>query len=341
MSTLVIGAGPAGLATAACLRRRGVEVRLVDRDGVPGGAYRSIYEGIRLASPVTLLGLPGLELGGGPYISTPEYRAYLERYAAHHGLAVERGTVERVERRATRFDVTVDGVAGEARAVVVATGMWDHPVVPPALPGVRALHARDWRGAAAHPEKDIVIVGGATSAVEIAEELGRAGRRVIVSARRRVRLIPQRVLGRDLQEWLTPLERAPAFLWRRGCERRPTVPATDLGFSAMRARGLIDVRPAIARAAGNSIEFVDGSRAPVELVVWATGYRYETPFLPAEVARAPGGQVRAARCESVSWAGLFVVGAPCAGRITSELVRGVRLDSEDVAARIAEREARA
>ena len=35
---LVIGAGPAGLAVAACLKREGVPFRLVDRRGATGGA---------------------------------------------------------------------------------------------------------------------------------------------------------------------------------------------------------------------------------------------------------------------------------------------------------------
>src|SRR5262249_3021047 len=108
-------------------------------------------------------------------------------------------------------------------------------------------------------------------------------------------------------------------------------------FKKLRRSGAIDVRPAIARAGDGEVHFVDGSRAPAELVVWATGFRYDTPFLPAEVARAPAGHALAAGNESVSWPGLYMVGSPCAARFTSELGRGVRLDSDEVAARVAAR----
>src|SRR4051812_28115049 len=47
---LVVGAGPAGLATAACLVSEGIRVHLVDRDGAPGGAYRRMYPATTLLS---------------------------------------------------------------------------------------------------------------------------------------------------------------------------------------------------------------------------------------------------------------------------------------------------
>src|SRR4051812_19880028 len=109
---LVIGAGPAGLATAACLKRVGVPFRLVDRRAVTGGAHPHIFPGITLQSPARYTGLPGLPIRtAGEYVTAPDYRAYLDRYAAHHGLAAEGAEVGRVERLGGRFLVRFAGRA--------------------------------------------------------------------------------------------------------------------------------------------------------------------------------------------------------------------------------------
>jgi hypothetical protein len=92
--------------------------------------------------------------------------------------------------------------------------------------------------------------------------------------------------------------------------------------------------PAVARWDGRRATFADGAQATCDLVVAATGYRFDTPFLPDEVARAPGGHLRARRCQSVSWPGLYVLGTPCSGRLDSPFLRGMARDAETIARRI-------
>jgi putative flavoprotein involved in K+ transport len=356
-TNVIIGAGPAGLAVAACLRAQGRTARIVDRAGAPGGAYREIFDGMTLASPAVFNALPGLPLAhAGEYTTVPEYRAYLERYAAHHRLDVERGTVERVERapagsagggsgesggggaRGTRFRVVVDGSPADASAVVVATGCWSFPVwprLPPFGPDVEVIHARDWRGPTAHRAGPVLVIGGGTSAVEIAEQAAAAGRAVHVCARSGVKLFPRRILGRDVHHWFAFLAHVPPWLARRYCANPSTHAAGDTEFSRLRDAGRVHVCSGIRAADGATVELDDGVRATVALVVAATGQRFETPFLPPEVARAPGGQLLARACESVSWPGLFVVGAPCAGHLESEFLRGIARDAPRVAGRIA------
>lgn len=337
---VVLGAGPAGLAAAAALGRRGVTARLLDRSGLPGGAYRTMFEGITLASPSSLDGLPGL-----PFVSRDEYpkagelHAYLQSYAEHHALSVERREVLRVERVERGFVVVCADGPIDAELVVVATGMWDFPRRPAlslAAPGRAVLHARDWRGPDAHPEEHILVVGSATSAVEIAESIARTGRTVTLSARSRLQLVPNKLLGLDVHHWIGPLERLPAWLTPGQCDRTPTLPATDAGFSKLRAQGLVRVAPGIERVDDERVHFVDGTSAPFELVITATGYTHATPFLDDSVARATGGHLVARRCESVSWPGLFVIGSPCASGLASPYLRGIGPDAELIARRIVE-----
>jgi putative flavoprotein involved in K+ transport len=300
---LIVGAGPSGLATAACLKQRGVQADLVDRHGVPGGAYRRIYDGITLASPTRHTALPGFEPKAGEYITVPQYRAYLDEYAAHHRLAVRKAEVRRV-RRGLR--VEFDGEERRYDAVVVATGMFDFPR---RLEG--ATHASEWRGPAALPGPRVLIIGGATAAIEIAEECARAGLKPVLSVRSKLKIAAQRFLGRDLHDFLVPAaRRLPRWLAPSYCHGKQSLPGVDLGFRDFQRRGAVRLRDAIKRIEGKTAVFANGEREEFDAIVAATGYRFEQPLLEDEV---------------------HFVGAPCAHSLASEFLWGIHDDAQKVA----------
>jgi putative flavoprotein involved in K+ transport len=304
---LIVGAGPAGLATAACLKQRGVRAELVDRHGVPGGAYRRIYDGITLASPTRHTGLPGLDPKAPEYITVPQYRAYLDGYAAHHGLTVRKATVTRVR---PGFQVQFESEERRYDAVVVATGMFDFPR---RVDG--ATHASEWRGPAALPGPRVLIIGGATAAIEIAEECARALLQPTLSVRSRLKIVPQRFLGRDLHDFIVPASRwLPRWVARGYCHGEQSLPGADLGFREFRRRGVVRLRGAVKRIDGKSATFVNGEREEFDAIVAATGYRFERSFLEDETAP-----------------GLHLVGAPCAHSLASEFLYGIREDAGKVA----------
>jgi putative flavoprotein involved in K+ transport len=337
---LIIGAGPAGLATAASLSALGVRFDLVDRRGVTGGAYRHIRPDLQLTSPTRYTALPGLgEVAAGEYVTAGEYREYLERYARHHALAARRAEVTAVTRAAAAFEVAMDGVTHAYDAVVVAAGMYDFPRWPD-VPGLRAhprvVHARDFADPGAFRGREVAILGGATSAVEVAEALAHAGARPVLCARR-LSVAPQRILGRDVHDLTAWMEALPRWLLGSYCDRRPTLPATDLGFGALVRDGRVRVAGAAERFDGSRMVVQGGEVLAPEAVVVATGYDFSTPFLPPDVPRARAGHPRADGGEVRGWPGLYVVGYPCARSLASEFLRGVQRDSIEVAGRIARR----
>lgn len=306
-SVLIVGAGPSGLATAACLKQRGVSADLVDRHGVPGGAYRRIHDGITLASPTRYTALPGLEPRAGEYITVPQYRAYLDEYAAHYELTVRKAQVRRVR---PGFHVEFEDEERRYDAVVVATGMFDFPR---RLGG--AMHASEWRGPAALPGPRVLIIGGATAAIEIAEECARAGLRPVLSVRSKLKIAPQRFLGRDLHDYIVvALKLLPRSLAKAYCAGAQSLPGTDLGFREFQRRGAVALRGAVKRIDGKTVTFADGAREEFDVIVAATGYEFRRDFL--EVKKAPG---------------LHLVGAPCAHSLASEFLYGIRDDAQKVA----------
>lgn len=317
---LIVGAGPSGLATAACLKERGVRADLVDRHGVPGGAYRRIYPGITLASPARYTALPGLKpRAAGEYITVPQYRAYLEDYAAHHGLQVREANVTRVQRESDRFLVSFEREPRSYDAVIVATGMFDFPRRPrlEGRVGLEVLHSSEWQGPERLPGPRLLIVGGATSAIEIAEESARAGLHPVLSVRGKLNIAPQRFLGRDLHDYITlPLKWLPRALARSYCEGRRSLPGTDLGFRDFQRRGVIRLRGALSRIEGRGVLFADGAQEEFDVLVAATGHGFDRPFLTPEAERGPG---------------LHLVGARCAHRLSSEFLYGIAEDAQRVA----------
>jgi putative flavoprotein involved in K+ transport len=348
LSVAVIGAGPSGLATAACLQARGIEARILDRRGRAGGAYLDIRPTLTLASPARYTHLPGLALAiDSEYVTAGAYREYLDAYAAHHRLQVEMARVEQVTRSGARFALQIEGREHTEAfdAVVAATGMYDHPHLPD-IPGLDThagplLHASAWNGATAHRGQRVLIIGGATSAIEIAEECAAAGLSPHVSARRkRIRITPQRIFGRDIHDYVHWIEWLPVQLARGFCAGGVTLPGEDRGFRALCRAGHITVQDAVLRFERNVASFADGASAAFDVVVAATGYRFATPYLAPEVARAPAGPHPLARHgESPSWPGLYVIGMPCAQRLSSEFLRGIARDAPVVAAKIVKSEA--
>lgn len=348
---LVVGSGPAGLATAASLKELGVEVALVDRHGVAGGAYSRMYPSLRLSSPSRFLSLPGLPgKWNAPYLTAGVYGSYLTGYSRHYGLLIQRRSVARIDRFRGGYSVTTeeDSQPERYRSVVVATGMCDHPVIPDELdltppksmarPAI--LHSTSWRGVERFQAGLILVVGSGMRAVEIAEECARAGVQVVVSSRRaRVRAYRRRLLGVDLRYLTFPLLRlAPRFLVRKRCFKGWRFPGIDDGFARLRAKGMISMRGPIARLTSGRAFFSDGS-PPVspDVMVLATGYRFHVPRLPREIRMSEQGYPLVKCSEVPGLPDLFFLGVPCAFAPDSHFVHGMARDSRVVAATIAER----
>ena len=87
---VVIGAGPAGLASAAELRRRGVPVIVLERAEAVAASWRGRYDRLRLNSSRWLSTLPGMRWprGTGVFPGRDDVVRYLEAYAERGGVEV-------------------------------------------------------------------------------------------------------------------------------------------------------------------------------------------------------------------------------------------------------------
>jgi putative flavoprotein involved in K+ transport len=347
---LIIGGGVAGLSASRCLRDAGISHTLVDRNDGPGGAYRRMYAATELSSPPAYLALPGAAAPrAASLVRATAYADYLTDYVRRNGIEISRREVLGIDREDDRFRVVFRDESHPTtfRAVIACTGSFDNPFVPD-IPGLTEgetatrntlpfAHAREWRGPSELGGRRLLIIGGGVTAVELAEESVRAGLRPVVSARsNRIPLFPSHVLGVNPRRFVYPFLRfLRPSVFRRQCEHGWRYGGIDRGFGRFRRERHVDVRPAVARVEDGRVTFVDGSTADVESVVFATGYRFDMPYISASLPRGGLGVPRQRDGRSVDWPGLFFLGVPCTSGGHSHFVHGIAADAPSVARSVA------
>ncbi|RMB62264.1 NAD(P)/FAD-dependent oxidoreductase [Tessaracoccus antarcticus] len=308
MGVAVIGAGPAGLAVAAELQRAGVPAVVLERSEAIGTSWRNRYDRLRLHTIRWLSGLPGCPIprSRGRWVARDDVVTYLEDYADIHGIDVRlRTTVTRIDPSASGWILHTAGGDVAARAVVVATGFNDRPVMPdwPGRSGFsgQVLHAGTYRTGAAYAGRDVLVVGAGNSGAEIAVDLVEQGAsRVRISVRGAPYVMPRSMLGVPTQLVAILMRHIPtavadaiaepvrhafvpiAELTRRGWRdpgrglysrgRAGSIPVLDVGLVGALRAGTVEPVAAVSGFDGPVVLLSDGTSLEPDVVVAATGY---------------------------------------------------------------------
>jgi putative flavoprotein involved in K+ transport len=339
---VIVGGGPAGLATAACLAERNVPFTILERGKSALAALGELDPEMQLLTPPRFSQLPGMTPQGSDYEHFGTVVKQFEAWRAAKGLeVVPNATVEKIEAGPNGFTVTYNGKTIEATHVVNATGIIGHPVLPADFdpktytgPWQHSLTVRTADLAAA---KRLVVVGAGMSAAEVIErwlEVRSGDSHAWLSTRKKVSAAPQKILGLDIHYWLWVPEFFPGRVFGR-----PVGPHRDLiiGRSILRALrdGAITQVPPVARYESDLV-LPDASRLAPDLLVFATGYRYATTHLDGLVALDRNGHPIVDRhSASTRTKNLYVLGLRFGRSVASSALRGIARDAEHVAARIA------
>jgi putative flavoprotein involved in K+ transport len=212
IDTLVIGAGHAGLAMSRCLSDRGRDHLVLERGRLAERWRSERWDSMRLLTPNWMTRLPGWCYDGDDpdgYLTASEVAGFLDRYARSIGAPVEtETTVSGLRHDGDRFVITSDQGTWSADQVVLATGHCDRPHIPAAAgrldPSAHQTTPSAYRNPDLLPDGGVLVVGAAASGVQLADELCRAGREVVLAVGRHTRL-PRRYRGMDICWWLDQL----------------------------------------------------------------------------------------------------------------------------------------
>lgn len=305
--TVVVGAGPAGLAVAACLAQRGLPYEVLERRRAVGSMWRSHYARLHLHTDKALSHLPFVPFAKDLPTWVPRQRfvEYMDAYAAKFGIA-------------PRFDTEIVGIAKDheglvvettdetirARSVIVATGYNRVPFTP-TFDGEESfggpiLHSSAYGDGSSFRGKRVLVVGAGNSGAEIALDLWEHGAHPRISIRGALHVVPRDLFGLPIQrvtvglsflsaEWMDRLAApltsfAIGDLSRHGLMRPDKgaavtvrddkkIPLVDVGTVSLVRQGLLPVLPGIRRLADRQVVTVDGATHAIDAIVLATGYR--------------------------------------------------------------------
>jgi cation diffusion facilitator CzcD-associated flavoprotein CzcO len=307
LDAIIIGAGPAGLATAACMRARGLNAAILEKSDAVGSVWRRHYDRLHLHTDRGHSGLPGLAMppAYGRYPSRAQVVEYLEAYAAKFDLRPVFNTpVHAVRRDGGAWRAEAGENSQSAPVVVVATGWADYPYAP-TWPGMETfdgpiLHSSLYRNPSPFAGKRVLVVGFGNSGGEIALDLAEAGVDVTLSVRGPVRILPRELLGLPILTWAIAQQRLPARVAdvinapairlavgsieklgmtraakgpRQMVEEDGRIPLLDIGTVAQIRAGRIKVRGDIASLTPKGVVFAQSQRENFDAVILATGFR--------------------------------------------------------------------
>ncbi|HVZ77246.1 MAG TPA: NAD(P)/FAD-dependent oxidoreductase [Gemmatimonadaceae bacterium] len=334
---VVIGGGPAGLATSRELGARGVEHVVLERGDVAAYTWTHLYDSLTLHTGKHLSGLPGLKLPRATPLFPPraEFVAYLQDYARRFAVPLRTNwPVARVTRQGSGWRVEGERGVQTCDAVVIATGIVANPRIPEFAQREqfrgRVMHSRGYLRPGPFAGQRVLVVGVGNSGGEIASELARTGVRVTVAVRSGANVVPRAIAGIPVQYIARQVRRLPrpvqrvvvAAVAKLGELRRgpPVLPRPAhsaleaiplIGFHLVDAirDGSVAVRPGVAAFTTDGVRFTNGVEESFDTVILATGFAPAlAPLGELVQTDAKGFALRTDRVTSANQPNLYFVG---------------------------------
>jgi len=305
-NTLIVGASISGLATAACLQKKGIEYTIIEKETQVATPWRNHYERLHLHTNKGLSNLPYKKFDKTipRYPSREQVIEYLEDYQRTFDIhPVFNNQAESIKRESDYWITETNNERFRSKYLVLATGPYGKPKTF-SLQGIetfpgRLLHSCRYKTGREFTGQKVLVVGFGNSACEIAIDLYEQGAMPAMSVRSPVNIIPRDILGIPVLRLSMLLSRLPPRLAdslnapllrilfgdiaKLGLKKMPygvfeqiqkdkEIPLLDIGTVKHIREGHITIYSDIDHTDGNTVFFTDGRKEDFDAMVAAIGY---------------------------------------------------------------------
>jgi thioredoxin reductase len=304
--TIIIGASAAGLASAACLQREGIEFVVLEKYPQSATSWRNHYDRLCLHTSKKWSGLPFKEFDRSlpKYPSRQQVVDYLDNYAKELNIhPVFNTEVVSVKKEGDGWITETNNGTYQSKFVIIATGLNQKPKMA-AFDGMssfkgKVLHSSQYKNGKAFAGKNVLIVGFGNSACEQAICLHEHGAHPSLSVRSAVNVLPRDIFGFPILEIgkltsvlpsrLADKLNAPIIRMlvgditklglkkstygpREQIDKQKRIPLLDIGTLKLIKQGHIKVYGDILRIEGDTVHFKENKKQDFDAIILATGY---------------------------------------------------------------------
>ncbi|XBI60293.1 hypothetical protein VPH35_041239 [Triticum aestivum] len=291
---LIVGAGPAGLATAPCLGQFSIPYAIVERESCSASLWRNrAYDRLKLHLAKEFCELPHMSypVDAPTYIPKTLFVKYLDDYVENDEKCWSIVATDMSKCTTVKFRATF---------LVVASGENSAENIPMihGLENFRGdvIHSSSYKSGKSYSGKNVLVVGSGNSGMEIAYDLATHGANTSIVIRSPIHVMTKKLirLGMTLAHHL-PLNLVDKLLVmaaylifgdlsRHGITRPKMGPMTlksetgrsaviDVGTVGLIKKGIIKVQGSISKIKGNIVKFQCCKRISFDAIVFATGYK--------------------------------------------------------------------
>lgn len=305
-NTLIVGAGISGLATAACLQRRGIEYVIIEKHAQVASAWHNHYHRLHLHTNKRVSQLPYKKFGKNiaRYPNRQQVIDYLNNYQQAFNIQPVFDTIATSVKKEGDYWITqtTNGIF-QSTFLVMATGPYGKPK-PVELQGMetfpgKIMHSAAYKTGKEFAKQKVLVIGFGNSACEIAIDLFEQGATPVMAVRSAVNIVPRDVLGIPVLELSLLLDFLPpriadklsaplvntliGDITRLGLKRKPygpleqvrregKSPVLDIGTLQLIRKGHIKIVGDIDLIAGSQVHFKEGAAQFFDAIIACIGY---------------------------------------------------------------------
>ncbi len=343
LSTIIIGAGQAGLATGYYLKNLQEDFIILEAAGALGDSWRHRWDSLKLFTPNWANALPGYPFPGNKNVHAGKDEAadFLASYAARFDLPVLTQTrVTGLVKKDELFILNTTRGIYTCKNVVVANGSYAIPKIPAFAEklnrGILQIHSSAYQRASQLPAGDILVVGAGTSGIQIAIDVASPRQKTYIAGKPPFK-IPSFILQYFGKQFVWAMNHIMTINTKPGRKaadaiknKHAAAPLINISIQDAAMAGVKHVAR-IKGVAGGYPALEDSTILDVATVIWCTGYKGDFSWIDMNDITDENGQPLSYRGVSTKHKGLYFMGMPFQYALTSTWINGAGRDAKYIA----------